>query len=257
MSTDTAVAAELLLQAQDHALTLELFSASTTLDGEEAYAIQDQLIARRVARGELVIGMKLGFTSLAKQQAMGVDQPIFGVLTDAMRLKEGEPLPVDELIHPRVEPEVVFVLKDDLRGPDVSALDVLSASASVRLGLEVIDSRYADYSFTYADVVADNTSAGRFVISERSLPPGTDLAAIAVELQRDGVVEQRATGAAVMGDPALAVALLANWLAERGRVLSAGTIVLSGGMTNAIEARKGSIIRAVFAGLDEISLTGK
>ena len=255
MSADLSAIAEHLLDAQDHQHTAEQPSATNELSAEDAYAVQEELITRRLKRGEVIVGLKLGLTSKAKQEAMGVREPIFGVLTDAMQLKEGEPVPLTELIHARVEPEIVYVLKDALKGPGVTKADVIAATGSVHVGLEVIDSRYADFSFTHADVVSDNTSAARFVLSERSLPTDCDLVAIPVTLEVDGEVKEQATGAAVMGDPTEAVALLANWLGARGRQLDADSIVLSGGMTNAHGLKAGSTIRAVFGDFDSISVS--
>ncbi len=255
MSDKLAHFAELLLDAQDNHHTVELPSASTELSLDDAYAIQERLIAARLERGERIIGAKLGFTSLAKQQAMGVHEPIFGVLTDVMRLREGAHAPLAELIHPRVEPEIVFVLGDALKGPGVDRDAVLAATASIHVGLEVIDSRFEGYSFTHMDVVADNTSAARFVLSERALDKDVDLIAIPVAIERDGKVEETATGAAVMDDPAHAVALLANWLGARDKGLEAGAIILSGGLTNAYGISAGTTVRAVFGDFDAIEIS--
>ena len=131
------------------------------LDISTAYAIQNETLRRREARGEKLIGVKLGLTSRAKQRRMNVDSPLVAWLTDAMILPAGEPVPQEVLIHPRVEPEIVFVMKSRLSGPGVTAAQALTAVEAVYAGAEVIDSRYRDFRFTLTDVIADNASSAR------------------------------------------------------------------------------------------------
>ncbi len=181
------------------------------LDLETAYAVQDETLRRRLARGERLIGVKLGLTSRAKQKRMGIDVPLVAWLTDAMILPAGEPVPQSALIHPRVEPEIVFVMGRALEGPGVSAAQAMGAVESVLGGAEVIDSRYRDFKFTMPDVVADNASSGAFVTGPVALPPaGLDLAMEAVLVEVDGAIVDSATGAAVQGNPAEALALAVN-----------------------------------------------
>jgi 2-oxo-3-hexenedioate decarboxylase len=225
------------------------------LSVDDGYAIQDALIARREAAGERVIGVKLGLTSRAKQQAMNVNEPCFAVLTDAMHLPAEQPVRLGELIHPRVEPEIVLYLAHDLAGPGVTAQDVLDAAAAVCCGLEVIDSRYADFKFTLADVVADNASSARFTLGTQRVDPRTvDLALAGCLLERDGDLVATAAGAAVLGHPAEAVARLSNWLGRRGRTLRAGWAVLSGGLTDAFALSDGSHVVATFGHLGRVGL---
>lgn len=225
------------------------------LDLETAYRVQDLTLRRRLDRGERVVGVKLGLTSKAKQERMGVDVPFVAWLTDAMVLAPGEPVQRDRLIHPRVEPEIVLVMGERLAGPRVGRAEALAAVATVHAGAEVIDSRYADFRFRAGDVVADNASSGAFVVGETTRSPaGLDLAAEAVELAVDGVVVGAATGAAVLGHPAEALALAANELARRGLAIEPGWIVLTGGLTDAVPAPPGAAITCRFARLGSVRL---
>lgn len=232
--------------------------AEPELSAEDAYGIQALLVAAKVSAGERVVGAKLGLTSKAKQDAMHVDQPVYGVLTSAMALEFEQPLDCARLIHPRVEPEVVFILGDELAGPGITGHDVLDATRWITCGLEVIDSRFAEFRFTRADVVADNTSASRFVLGTVRKKPSDipDLSLMGCNMQAGGDVVATAAGAAILGHPAGAVAKLANRLAERGERLVRGAIVLSGGVTNAIPMHPGSSVSATFAHLGTVTLRG-
>jgi 2-oxo-3-hexenedioate decarboxylase len=227
------------------------------LDLATAYAVQDETLRRRLARGERIVGIKLGLTSRAKQKRMGIDVPLTAWLTDAMLLPAGEPVPQDALIHPRVEPEIVFVMGERLQGPGVTAAQALSAVQAVYGGAEVIDSRYRDFKFTLPDVVADNASSGAFVTGPVSLPPSAlDLSMEAVLVEVDGAIVDSATGAAVQGHPAEALALAVNDLGRRGLAVEAGWIVLTGGMTDAVFAPPGSTIGCHFTSLGSVYLSG-
>jgi 2-oxo-3-hexenedioate decarboxylase len=222
------------------------------LDLATAYRVQTALVA---ARGERVVGVKLGLTSRAKQQRMGIDAPLTGWLTDGMVLTPGAPVPVGELIHPRVEPEIVFTLGTRLEGPGVTPATAMAAVSTVSAGLEVIDSRYRDFRFTLTDVVADNASSARFVVGDVTRAPGAlDLGLEACVLRAAGEVVDTATGAAVQGHPANALALAANSLAERGLALEAGWLVLTGGLTDAIPLRPGRPVTAEFTHLGTVTV---
>jgi 2-oxo-3-hexenedioate decarboxylase len=225
------------------------------LDVDTAYAIQDEALRQRRARGETLVGLKLGLTSRAKQERMGIDAPLLAWLTDAMVLPAGVPVP--RLIHPRAEPELVFVLRDRLTGPGVTAATALAAVDRVYGGIEIIDSRYADYRFTLPDAVADNGSSAYFSVGPVGLPPAAlDLSLEAALLEVDGQIVDTATGAAVQGHPAEALALAANALGARGLALEPGWIVLTGGMTDAVPLRRGSRVAAHFSHLGSITLSG-
>ena len=224
------------------------------LDVDTAYAIQDEALRQRRARGETLVGLKLGLTSRAKQQRMGIDSPLLAWLTDAMVLPAGVPVP--SLIHPRAEPELVFVLGRRLAGPGVTAATALAAVDRVYGGIEIIDSRYADYRFTLPDAVADNGSSAYFSVGPVGLPPSSlDLSLEAALLEVDGQIVDTATGAAVQGHPAVALALAANALGARGLALEPGWLVLTGGMTDAVPLRGNSRVAAHFSHLGSITLS--
>lgn len=227
------------------------------LDLEAGYAAQEELIRRKQEAGERIIGVKLGLTSRAKQQRMGIDAPLTGWLTDAMVLPAGVPVPQAELIHPRAEPEIVFVLGRPLTGPGITAATALAAVDTVFAGLEVIDSRYKDFKFTLPDVIADNASSARFVLGPVGRrPEELDLALEACLLEVDGAIVDSATGAAVQGHPAEALALAANDLGRRGITLEAGWLVLTGGMTDAVFIEPGHMVAAHFTSLGSVVLQG-
>jgi len=220
------------------------------LDLATAYRVQAEL---RAAAGP-VVGWKLGVTSRAKQVQVGVDAPVYGFLPGTAALDPGEPLDTAQHIQPRCEPEIVFVLGRDLAGPHVSAADVLGASSGVAVGIEVLDSRYAGYDFTMADVVADNTSASRFVVGTPVPPAGIDLRLVGVVLEKNGEVVATASGAASLGHPAAATAWLVRQLAAEGEGLRAGQIVLSGGLTAATPVSAGDVVVASIDRLGSVEL---
>lgn len=227
------------------------------LDVPTGYAVQDRTLELRLARGERLIGVKLGLTSKAKQQRMGVEVPFVAWLTDAMILPVGDPVPQARLIHPRFEPEIVFVMGERLEGPGVSCPQAMAAVASVWGGGEVIDSRYRDFRFTARDVVADNASSGAFVTGPVGLAPDQlDLALEAVLVEVEGAVVDSATGAAVQGHPGEALALAANELAARGFAIEPGWIVLTGGMTDAVPVPHGASVVFQFTSLGSIFVRG-
>ncbi|MGJ9404184.1 2-keto-4-pentenoate hydratase [Arthrobacter sp. KK5.5] len=247
-------AAEYLLGAERSRTDVEpLTDEWPELDAETGYAIQDRLIALRLSGGERVVGVKLGLTSRAKQERMGIESPLTAVVTDAMRIPAGAPAPYGRLIHPRVEPEIVFRLGKDLRGPDVDIETALAAVATVHAGFEIIDSRFRDFRFRLPDVIADNASSSYFVVSEQAFGVGDlDLAAEEVVVKVDGREVDRATGAAVQGHPAAALALAANSLARRGITIPAGSLVLTGGLTDAVAMSPDSEFAAEFATLGSV-----
>ena len=200
------------------------------LDLPQAYRVMDAGIALRVARGERVIGMKMGLTSEAKRRQMSLGAPIYGVLTDAMVVHGTFHL--QGTLHPKIEPEIAFRFARGLEGtPDRAA--VLSACTAVGPALEILDSRYRDFKyFSLPDVVADNASSSHVVLPERWLEvEGRDLSRVELVMSIDGSVRQRATGAAISGDPVLSVVQLCALLAGRGQSLRPGSVVLAGAAT--------------------------
>jgi 2-oxo-3-hexenedioate decarboxylase len=213
------------------------------MDWDDAYAVQDALRARQLARGAHLVGYKAGLTSFAKMRQMGVESPVFGYLLDVHAVADGGTCSFDELIHPKVEPEIAFVLGRELKGPGCHVGAVLAATDFVMPGIEVIDSRYRDFKFDLKSVVADNTSATRFVVGGQPLGvEGVDLRTLGVVLEKNGEPVAFGAGAAVLGHPASAIAMLANHLGARGESIPAGSVILSGGITVAVAVDKGDAV---------------
>lgn len=254
--TEDSVATELLACEAERRDRVKFTDDWPELDVDTGYRIQDETLRRRLARGETVTGVKLGLTSVAKQQRMGVDTPLVAWLTDDMVLQPGDPVPQDKLIHPRIEPEIVFVLGERLEGPGMTAERALAGVAQVYAGAEVIDSRYRDFRFTAGDVIADNASSGAYVVAPRGVAPGEiDLPGETVRVEVDGEPVYEGTGADVLGHPAEALALAVNELARRGLAVEAGWTVLTGGMTDAVFARPGSTVVCRFGTLGDVELS--
>jgi len=232
-----------------------LTAGAPDLTVDDAYAVQFALIARYGQRGDPVVAMKAGLTSKAKQVAMGVHEPIYGQICESMVLEDGETLVTGDLIHPRAEPEIAFILSADLRGPGVTMEQVLAATREVAPAIEVIDSRYRDFNFTLPDVVADNASSARVVLgSQRVRPAELDLRLVGMVFEKNGEVVETGAGAAVLDHPANAVAWLANKLAEHGRFLKAGSFVMPGALSNAHPIAPGDEIRVSFDRLGVLTL---
>ena len=224
---------------------------------DDAYAIQDSLIAERMFAGDPIAGAKLGLTSKAKQQQMGVDEPAYGWVPVSSVLGADAEVPLEALIHPRVEPELVFVLGADLAGSACTADDVLDATERVVGGIEVIDSRYQAFKFTLPDVIADNTSAARVLIGDDGIAPrDVDLATIECTFTVDGEVRGTATGAALLGSPAECVAMLVRHLAKRDRGLRAGWIVMAGAPLGAEPFAVGTVATATYSHLGAVTARG-
>jgi 2-keto-4-pentenoate hydratase len=251
MANVTELAARLSKAVADRTAIEQLSDDVPELDLATGYAVQRAL---REQAGPLA-GWKLGVTSRAKQAQVGVRSPIYGFLAAGNALDLGAPLATGELIQPRVEPEIVFTLAADLAGPHVTAADVLTATASVAVGVEILDSRYRDYRFTMADVVADNTSAGRYLVGAPVPAAGIDLRLVGVVLEHNGEVVATASGSASLGHPAAAVAWLVRALAAEGEGLLAGEVVLSGGLTAAVPVGPGDVVVASIDRLGTIELS--
>lgn len=225
------------------------------LSASDAYRIQHAVIDRKLKEGARVVGHKIGLTSLAMQQLLGVDQPDFGHILDTMMVADGSALARSSLIYPRVEGEISFVLAEDLRGPGVTAARVLAATRFVMPALEIVDSRIADWKITLCDTIADNASSCRMVMGGRPLAvEGLDLRLMGMVLEKNGEVANTATGAAVLSHPANAVAWLANKLAEFDVTLKAGEVILPGALSAAVTVEAGDSVRATFDHLGSVSV---
>ncbi|MBA4285849.1 MAG: 2-oxo-3-hexenedioate decarboxylase [Xanthomonadaceae bacterium] len=234
---------------------VKITDAHPQLTLDDGYAIQAAIRARKQARGHQVAGLKAGLTSRAKMKQMGVEVPVFGLLFDYMSIANGGEIRTGELIHPKVEAEIAFVLKAPLRGPGCHVGAVLAATDFVVPAVEIIDSRYENFRFDLVSVVADNTSSSRFVVGSvaRGIE-GMDLRTLGMVMEKNGEVVAMAAGAAVLGHPAEAIAQLANHLAARGEEIPAGSYIMSGGATEAIPVAAGDSIQVRFQDLGSVSM---
>jgi 2-oxo-3-hexenedioate decarboxylase len=240
------------LQARD---VIKITDEYPDMDLDDAYAIQYEIRRRKEERGHRAVGLKAGFTSHAMMKQMGVETPVFGFLFDYMSSPDGGDVKTAELIHPKVEPEIGFVTKASLKGPGCHVGAVLAATDFVVPAVEIVDSRYRDYKFDLASVIADNTSASRFVIGGRMRNVAElDLRNLGVVLEKNGEIVAMAAGAAVLGHPAAAIALMANALAARNEDIPAGTFIMTGGVTEAIAVATGDAINVRFQDLGSVSM---
>lgn len=245
---------EALVQLLDDAVTgvRDVPNAGAT-DVDAAYAVQEAVVARRISRGATQVGWKLGFTSLAKMAQMGISDVIVGRLTSDMEVPDGGTVDLSRFIHPRVEPEVAYRLARDVE-PDG---DVVAAVDAVAPALEIIDSRYVDFRFTLADVVADNTSAAGFVIGRWTpLADAGELGGRPVSLLVDGEVAESGSTDAILGHPMKALPALADMARRLGLPLRAGDVVLAGAATATVPLTPGAVVEGQVTGLGAVTVRG-
>jgi 2-oxo-3-hexenedioate decarboxylase len=253
MTNLTAIAKQVDAAAR-HAQAIEQLSlAGHPLSLEQAYAVQKLSIDQRLARGEQVVGIKMGFTSRAKMQQMGVDDLIWGYLTDAMHIDNGGEVDLAAYVHPRMEPEVAFRLKAPLSG-EVSLEQAMAAVDSVAVAMELIDSRYRNFKFSLEDVVADNCSSSGFVIGPW-LPPPADLRDLDMALRFGDDIVQSGSSNDILGNPYASLVEAARLATESGVALEAGWIVLAGAATAAEALRPGTTVTTHAAQLGDCSMT--
>jgi 2-oxo-3-hexenedioate decarboxylase len=252
------IAAELATSERERKHRAPFTDEHPDLDAETAYDAQWAGIQAKLDAGHRLVGAKLGLTSKIKQRVMKVDDPLYGWVTDRMLLPYGEPVELCSFIHPRVEPEVAFLLSRDVTTP-ATVTSVLAATEAVFAAIDVLDSRYENFRFTLPDVIADNASAGLFLMGPQAVRPADvgDLRLIGCVLRVNGDVVATAAGAASMGHPAAAVAWLANRLVARGQRLEAGQLVFSGGLTEPVPLTPGVSVTAELAGLGSIDVYGR
>ena len=225
------------------------------MDWEDAYAIQYAIRKRKIERGTKIAGLKMGLTSYAKMKQMGVETPVFGFLTDYGNYADGAEIETSNFIHPRIEGELAVMTRTVLKGPDCDINTVLAAIDFVMPAIEIIDSRYENFRFDLKSVIADNTSAAGFVTgSNMKKVDELDLPTIGVVLEKNGEIVELGAGAAVLGDPAASVAMLANMLSERGEEIPAGTFIMTGGITAAVAVEKGDNINMRCQHLGSVSM---
>lgn len=248
--------ADMLSKAEQTQQPMESITESDpgiTID--EAYRIQLRGIELKKTAGQVVVGKKIGLTSLAMQTMLGVKEPDYGHILNGMVVMEGEKICVSDLIAPRIEGEIAFVLKEDLKGPGVTVMDVLRCSEGVVPALEIVDSRIRDWKIKLPDTVADNASSALIVLGGFLTPAqAVDLRTVGMVMEKNGEVLGTAAGAAVLGHPAQAVAWLANKLSAYGIVLRKGEVVLSGALAAAVPFAAGDFFRADFGSLGDVKI---
>ena len=222
---------------------------------DNAYHIQQRLLARRIEQGAHVVGKKIGVTSAAVMNMLNVHQPDFGYLLDTMIYNEGEAIAANTLIQPKAEGEIAFILKHDLIGPGISNADVLRATECVMPCFEIVDSRIKDWKIKIQDTVADNASCGVFVLGDHAVDPRkVDLLTCGMVLEKNGEVVATGAGAAALGSPVNAVAWLANTLGRLGIPLKAGEVILSGSLAAMFPVKAGDSLRVTIGGIGGCSV---
>ena len=229
-----------------------LTEQDASINPDDAYHIQLENVKRAVSMGFIVSGKKIGLTSPGIQQQMGVNEPDYGHLFAAMDCKDGK-VDTAALLFPKIEGEIAFILKKDLSGGKVTREDVINATDYVVAAFEIVDSRIADWKIKLSDTIADNASSGRYVLGSRRLDLNeVKLPEVTMKLYKNGQLAGEGTGAAVMGDPCVSVAWLANRLWDYGVVLRAGEVILSGAFSAAPLAVKGDVFSAEFSSFGKV-----
>ncbi len=220
----------------------------------EAYAVQDRITEAGLAAGRRLVGRKIGLTSAAVQAQMGVDQPDYGVLFADMEFADGAEIPADLLIQPKVEAEIAFVLEEDLTAPDITVNDVQRAIAYAVPAMEIVDSRIQDWKIGILDTIADNASSGVYVLGTRPVAlKDIDLRLCGMVMESKGQPVSVGAGAACMGNPLIAAQWLARKMAEVGRPMVAGDVILSGALGPMVAAKPGADFRVSINGLGTVS----
>jgi 2-oxo-3-hexenedioate decarboxylase len=266
LATEIQQAARYLDQARlDAREVARLTEKYPELTMPDAYLIHDEGIRFRVAQGEKVIGLKMGLTSKAKREQMNLKSPCYGTLTDKMQLQDGDTLSLEGSIHPKIEPEIAFITARELsaselrKAPDPLAA-ALAACSHLCAAMEILDSRFVGFKyFSLPDVVADNSSSSLFILSGKLHLPGEftapELATLAMDLQVGGKTAQRDLSAAISGNPLQSLIQLCELLEERGQRLPAGSIVLAGAATQAVQLEPGMKVRLEVARLGAVELS--
>jgi 2-keto-4-pentenoate hydratase len=222
---------------------------------KDAYMVQLGVMSRKVSEGRKVIGKKVGLTSVAMQKMLGVNEPDYGHLFDDMKIEDNSIIKTNELLSPKVEAEIGFILGEDLKGPKITYLDVLMATKYVMPTLEIIDSRIEEWKIQLVDTVADNGSSAKVVTgSQLTQIEGIDLRTVGMVLYKNGEMVATGAGAAALGHPAHAIAWLANKLSEFDITLKAGELILPGALSAALTVQKGDQISAHFGKLGSVSV---
>ena len=241
--------ADALRIARESGETIESFGDSLTL--EQGYEIQELNKGKRLQIGEQLIGVKLGFTSIAKQEQMGLNMPIFGYLTDVMKVSET--VSMKRFVQPKIEPELLFKLSRPL-SEAITIDDVEDYVEVVAVGLEILDSRFRKYNFTLADAVADDTSAAAFVVGDWAAPDWKKIADLTGTMDEDGIRRTSGVTSDILGDPRMALVRLSEYVASTGQTLPVGSLILSGAFTDAIPMKEGKTYSAEVESIGSVSI---
>lgn len=248
--------ASMLLEAEQTKAPIEPFTQlAPTISLEQAYEIQLAYVEQKKQAGHKVIGKKIGATSKAIQNMFNVNQQDYGHLFDYMLYKSGDTINIDQLIQPKVESELAFVLKEDIKGPNITPLDVLLAIDYIVPAFEIIDSRIADWRIKFEDTVSDNGSSGLVVLGEQRLSIyDIDLTTIGLNTYQNGELIEMGTGSNVLGSPINSAVWLANALQQFNVPLLAGEVILTGAFTSALPIKKGDHFKAAFGQIGSVEV---
>lgn len=245
-----------LLEAERNQVGMKpLTTIDSEISVEEAYHIQLKNIEAKTEQGHKIVGKKIGLTSKAMQNLLGVNEPDYGHLLSNMVVENGGNVPKKGILQPKVEGEIAFILKEDLKGPNVTAMDVIQATDYVLPAIEVVDSRITDWKIQLADTIADNASSAFYVLGGKPIKiEDVNLELIGMVLSKNGEIVNTGVGAAALGNPIQCVAWLANRVADFDISLRAGEVILSGALSAAVDAQEGDSFVARFAHLGEVSV---
>lgn len=222
---------------------------------EDAYRIQLETVKLKEAQGKKISGKKVGLTSKAMQNMLGVDEPDYGHLFDDMEVANKSVVETKSMIAPRIEAEIGFILKEDLVGPNITFLDVIMATDYIVPTLEIIDSRIADWKIKLIDTVADNGSSAKVVIGDKKNLESINLRTNGMTLKKNDEIVATGSGAAALGHPAEAIAWLANKLSDFDITLKKGELILPGALSGALDVAAGDTIKADFGTLGVVEVT--
>lgn len=225
------------------------------LSVDDAYHIQLENVKRKQKEGLHITGKKIGLTSKSMQELLGVGEPDYGHLLNDMEVPNGGTVPSGKLMQPKAEGEIAFILREDLKGPEITMEQVLHATESIVPSIEIVDSRVKDWKITLEDTIADNASSGLYVLGDVHVSPRKhDLSQLKMNLYKNGKFINSGTGADVLDNPAICVAWLANRLAQYNISLKAGEVILSGALSAAIEGETGDIFEINIEKLGTVSV---
>lgn len=228
------------LQAKD---VIRFTAKYSKLSIDQGYKIQAMVLKNHLKRGAKLVGRKMGMTSKPKMIQMGISAPIHGFLTDQMQIPDGGELSLTGRIHAKIEPEIAFITGKELKG-NPSLVEAMQAVSAVTCALEIIDSRYQNFEFRLPDVVADNCSSSAFVLGSKLISPGDlDISNLGIVMEVNGKPVAFGSSAAILGHPARSLVELVRILAKEGKSLPAGSIVLAGGATAAVELHEGDLVK--------------